>query len=199
MPTREATVRLDPRRTVGPIDRRIFGGFLEHLGRAVYGGVYDPDSSHARRARVPYRRGGRAAADCACRSCGTRVGTSSATTTGETASAPGTSGRRRADFAWRSIETNAFGTDEFIEWCRLVGTAPMLAVNLGTGHAEAGCGARRVLQPHDRRRSRAALRSSRRPARRQALVPRQRDGRPVAGRPRPGRHLRRAGADARRS
>jgi alpha-N-arabinofuranosidase len=39
---------------------------------------------------------------------------------------------RRPDFAWRSTETNQFGTDEFIEWCRALGTAPMLAVNLGT-------------------------------------------------------------------
>ena len=38
----KATVKLDIDRRAGPIDRRIFGGFLEHLGRAVYGGVYDP-------------------------------------------------------------------------------------------------------------------------------------------------------------
>ena len=40
----KATVRLDLDRRIGEIDRRLFGGFLEHLGRAVYGGVYDPDS-----------------------------------------------------------------------------------------------------------------------------------------------------------
>jgi alpha-N-arabinofuranosidase len=39
----------------------------------------------------------------------------------------------RPDYAWRSIEMNQFGTDEFMSWCDLLGTQPMLAVNLGTG------------------------------------------------------------------
>src|SRR5262249_58846776 len=38
--------------------------------------------------------------------------------------------------AWNSLETNQFGTNEFIEWCRLVGTEPLLAFNLGTGTPE---------------------------------------------------------------
>ena len=43
---------------------------------------------------------------------------------------------RRPDFAWRSIETNQFGTDEFMAWCQEVGTEPMMAVNLGTAGAK---------------------------------------------------------------
>ena len=39
---------------------------------------------------------------------------------------------RRLDLAWLSTETNAFGTNEFIEWCKLANTEPMLGVNLGT-------------------------------------------------------------------
>ena len=38
--------------------------------------------------------------------------------------------------AWNSIETNQFGTNEFIDWCKLVGTEPLLGINLGTGTAE---------------------------------------------------------------
>ncbi len=46
---------------------------------------------------------------------------------------------RRLDYAWLSTEPNTFGTNEFIDWCRMAGIEPMLAVNLGTrGPAEAG-------------------------------------------------------------
>jgi alpha-N-arabinofuranosidase len=41
----------------------------------------------------------------------------------------------RPEFAWASIETNQFGTDEFMTWCKKLGTAPMMAVNLGTAGA----------------------------------------------------------------
>src|SRR5262249_25139269 len=43
---------------------------------------------------------------------------------------------RVLDRAWNAIETNQFGTDEFIAWCRLVDTEPLLTVNLGSGTAE---------------------------------------------------------------
>ena len=43
----QTLLSLHTRFAVGPVDRRIFGGFLEHMGRAVYGGVHDPDSAHA--------------------------------------------------------------------------------------------------------------------------------------------------------
>ena len=48
--------------------------------------------------------------------------------------------------AWNSLETNQFGTNEFIEWCRLVGTEPLLGFNLGTGTPEKARRLRRVLQ-----------------------------------------------------
>ena len=37
-------IKIDPERTIGPIDRNIFGGFAEHLGRCIYGGIYEPGS-----------------------------------------------------------------------------------------------------------------------------------------------------------
>ena len=52
--------------------------------------------------------------------------------TGRMVSARSRSDRRRLDLAWFSTETNAFGTNEFIEWCKLARTEPMLGVNLGT-------------------------------------------------------------------
>ncbi|MDA1256565.1 MAG: alpha-N-arabinofuranosidase [Chloroflexi bacterium] len=131
-----ATINLDPDRTTGEIDRRIFSGFLEHLGRAIYEGVYDPGNALSdecgfrrdvldamRPMRMPYVRypGGNFVSDY------------------DWKDGIGPVGERpvRADFAWQTTEPNTFGTDEFVDWCRTVGTEPMLAVNLGTGTARA--------------------------------------------------------------
>ena len=53
---------------------------------------------------------------------------------------------RRLDLAWRTVETNQFGTDEFIDWCRAADTEPMLAVNLGTRGLGRGAQSGGVLQ-----------------------------------------------------
>jgi alpha-N-arabinofuranosidase len=42
-------IKIDPQRVIGTIDRNIFGGFAEHLGRCIYGGIYEPDSPLADR------------------------------------------------------------------------------------------------------------------------------------------------------
>ena len=42
-----ARMALDPRRTVGPVNRRLFGSFVEHLGRAVMNGIYEPSHPSA--------------------------------------------------------------------------------------------------------------------------------------------------------
>ncbi len=130
-----ATITLDPDRSAGKIDRRIFSGFLEHMGRAVYEGVYDPgnplsDERGFRRdvleamrpMSMPYVRypGGNFVSDYDWKD---GIG-------------PADQRPVRAAFAWQSTETNAFGTDEFMDWCKTVGTAPMMAVNLGTGTAK---------------------------------------------------------------
>lgn len=121
----------------GEVDRRIFGGFLEHMGRAVYEGVYDPDSPLAddegfradvleaiRRLQMPIMR----------YPGGNFVSTYDWTD----GIGPREQRPARPDYAWKSIEPNVFGTDEFMSWCRKAQTSPMLAVNLGTrGAAEA--------------------------------------------------------------
>lgn len=136
-PNLEAKVKLDTDFRSGEIDPRIFGGFLEHLGRAVYGGVYDPGNPRSDSAgfrsdvldvlqplRMPLIRypGGNFVSNYDWRDG-----------IGAVNDRP-----RRRDFAWRSIEPNTFGTDEFVAWCRTLDTAPYLVVNLGTlGAAEA--------------------------------------------------------------
>ncbi|HEY7089047.1 MAG TPA: alpha-L-arabinofuranosidase C-terminal domain-containing protein, partial [Tepidisphaeraceae bacterium] len=126
-----ATVYLDTHHHAGVIDPRIFGGFLEHLGRCVYEGVYDPGSPHAdkngfrldvieslKKLNMPVMRypGGNFVSAYDWKD---GVG-------------PKEKRPRRPDFAWWSIESNQFGTDEFMQWCKMLGTEPMMAVNLGT-------------------------------------------------------------------
>ena len=129
------------------------GSFLEHLGRAVYTGVYRARVAAGRRQGLPHRRGARGQGARRARSSATRAATSSPATTGSTASARRRSGRRVLERAWNSIETNQFGTNEFIDWCRLVGTEPLLGMNFGTGTRRDGGGLRRVLQPSSAARS----------------------------------------------
>jgi alpha-N-arabinofuranosidase len=116
-------------------DRRVLGAFLEHLGRAVYTGVYQPGSPLAdssgfrsdvvrevKEAGVPIVRypGGNFVS-----------GYNWLDGVGPKPQRPTVLER-----AWNSIETNQFGTNEFIDWCRMVGTEPLLGMNFGTGSSE---------------------------------------------------------------
>ena len=132
----DATVYLDTHAHVGTIDRRIFGGFLEHLGRAVYQGVYDPESPLAdgqglRRDVITALA--RLEMPCVRYPGGNFVSAYD----WKQGIGPKQARPRRPDFAWQSIETNEFGTDEFMRWCGELKTRPMLAVNLGTGSVSA--------------------------------------------------------------
>lgn len=126
-----ADVNLDTEHHKGVIDRRIFGGFLEHLGRAVYEGVYDPGSP------LSDEHGFRTDVIEALLPLGMPVvrypgGNFVSSYDWKDGIGPRESRPARPDYAWRSIETNQFGTDEFMTWTKKVNTEPMLAVNLGT-------------------------------------------------------------------
>ncbi len=126
----------------GNIDRRIFGSFIEHLGRAVYGGIYEPGHPLAdedgfrkdvieliNQLNVPVVRypGGNFVS-------GYRW---------EDGIGPVESRPKRLDLAWGTTEPNLVGTNEFMKWCKKAGTSPMMAVNLGTRGPE---DARRLVE-----------------------------------------------------
>ncbi len=128
----KAKIFADKNMTVGQIDPNLYASFLEHLGRAVYEGIYEPGHPAAdkdgfrrdvieliRELNVPLVRypGGNFVSGYDWKD---GIGKKSER-------------RARLDLAWTSVETNEFGTDEFMKWCRLTGIQPMMAVNMGTG------------------------------------------------------------------
>lgn len=128
----KATIKLDPAKRIAKIDDRIFSSFIEHMGRAVYTGIYEPGHPEAdenglrkdvleliRPLNLPLIRypGGNFLS-------GYRW---------EDGIGPREERPVRLDLAWQAIESNQFGTDEFMDFCRKAGTAPMMGVNLGTG------------------------------------------------------------------
>lgn len=116
---------------VGEVDRRIYGSFIEHLGRAVYGGIYEPGHPLAdekgfrkdvmelvKELQVPIVRypGGNFVSGY----------------NWEDGVGPVEKRPRRTELAWRTTETNQVGTNEFAEWAKKVNSEVMMAVNLGT-------------------------------------------------------------------
>ena len=129
---RQASVHLDTQHHVGAIDRRVFGGFLEHLGRAIYEGVYDPGNP------LSDQRGFRRDVLEALRPLDMPVirypgGNFVSCYDWKDGVGPREQRPARPDYAWKTIEPNELGTDDFMAWCAELPTAPMLAVNLGTG------------------------------------------------------------------
>jgi alpha-N-arabinofuranosidase len=133
----DASARLDPHFAIAEIDRRLFGGFVEHLGRHIYDGIFEPghpaaDADGFRTDVVDLVK---------------ELGVSTIRYPGgnfvsgykwEDGVGPASERPRRLDLAWHSTETNEVGLHEFQTWLDKVGSELMLAVNLGTrGTAEA--------------------------------------------------------------
>ncbi|HET7103323.1 MAG TPA: alpha-N-arabinofuranosidase [Terracidiphilus sp.] len=128
-------VIIDSTRQVAPVSPHLFGSFLEHLGRAIYEGIYEPGSKFAdedgfrtdvlneiHKMEVPIIRypGGNFVS-----------GYHWLDGVGPKKNRPTV-----LDRAWNTLETNQFGTNEFITWARKVGTEPLFGLNFGTGTAE---------------------------------------------------------------
>ncbi len=125
-------ILLDPRRTIGEISPLLFGGFAEHMGRCVYEGIFDPASPLAD------EDGLRTDVLDALRELGYTTirypgGNFLSGYNWLDGVGPKDKRPRKRELAWFSIETNQFGTNEFIGFCRKIGAEPMLGVNLGTG------------------------------------------------------------------
>ena len=126
---------VDPARPLGTVDRNVFGGFVEHLGRCIYGGMYDEGSPLAdaqgfrtdvlgllRELRMGVLRwpGGNFVSNY---HWADGIG-------------PKNARPRRPELAWGGEESNRFGTDEFLAYCAGLGTEPYICLNMGTGTLE---------------------------------------------------------------
>ena len=129
---KKAKCVLDKDYVIGEVDPRLFGSFIEHLGRAVYTGIYEPD--HPLADDQGFRKDVinlvRQLDISIVRYPGGNFVSGYNWTDGI---GPKRNRPRRLDYAWHSIETNEIGIDEFVDWCRKAGTQAMTVVNLGTG------------------------------------------------------------------
>lgn len=131
----KAEIVIDKEKVISQIDDRIYGSFIEHLGRAVYGGIYEPEHPTAddmgfrqdvmdmvKELKVPIVRypGGNFVS-----------GYNWEDGTGDKSKRP-----KKMELAWFSTETNEVGIDEFQEWAKRAGSEVMMAVNLGTRGAD---------------------------------------------------------------
>ena len=127
----QASMTVDKDFVISEVDKRIFGSFIEHLGRAVYGGIYEPGHPTAdangfrgdaleaiRRLQVPIIRypGGNFVSGY----------------NWEDGVGPKAERKSKLELAWWTTETNQMGTNEFADWAMLAGSEVMMAVNLGT-------------------------------------------------------------------
>ncbi|MEY2890197.1 MAG: hypothetical protein RJA98_105 [Pseudomonadota bacterium] len=122
---------VDTHFVISELDRRIFGTFVEHMGRCVYTGIYEPGHPTAD------EQGLRGDVMALTRELGATIvrypgGNFMSGYNWEDGVGPAEDRPTRLDLAWYSTESNQFGTHEFIDWCRKVDVEPMLGVNLGT-------------------------------------------------------------------
>jgi alpha-N-arabinofuranosidase len=130
-----ATVYVDTRRTIAPLDRNLFGSFLEHLGRAIYEGIYEPGS------KLSDANGFRKDVLSEIRQLGVPIirypgGNFVSGYNWLDGVGPKQNRVVQLDKAWDTIESNQFGTNEFMAWCKAAGTEPLMGLNLGTGTPE---------------------------------------------------------------
>jgi alpha-L-arabinofuranosidase len=127
-----ARIEIDFDRRIGTIDRNIYGNFTEHLGRCIYGGIYDEGSSlsDADGFRKDVLQAAKAMHVSVLRWPG---GNFSSGYNWKDGIGPKDQRPRRWDTAWQEEESNQFGTDEFIAYCHKLGAEPYICVNMGTG------------------------------------------------------------------
>lgn len=131
MDNKKTKMIVDKSYQIAEVDKRIYGSFIEHLGRAVYNGIYQPGHKSAdedgfrkdvlelvKDLQVPIIRypGGNYVSNFFW----------------EDSVGPKESRKKRLDLAWRSLEPNEFGLDEFVKWTNKTNSEVMMAVNLGT-------------------------------------------------------------------
>ena len=123
-----AILTLHKKFTLAPVDPRLYGGFIEHMGRAVYEGIFEPGHASADPAGL------RQDVINLVRELDTPItrypgGNFVSGYNWEDGVGPLENRPTKLELAWKALEPNTFGTNEFMQWCQLAGTEPLMAVN----------------------------------------------------------------------
>lgn len=130
-----ARIKIDLDRTVGEIDNKLYGNFVEHLGRCVYGGIYEENSP------LSDENGFRKDVLEAVKDLNVSItrypgGNFVSNYHWKDGIGPKDDRPARMELAWARLETNRFGTNEFMQYARKMGTEPYFSINMGTGTIE---------------------------------------------------------------
>ncbi|MGQ9917109.1 MAG: alpha-N-arabinofuranosidase [Bryobacteraceae bacterium] len=130
--TPEARIKIDTDRRIGEVHPHIFGNFAEHLGRCIYGGIYEEGSPLAD------EKGFRKDVMEAVRGLGVTIlrwpgGNFASGYSWKDGIGPKDQRPARPDHAWGDIDSNRFGTDEFLQYCERIGAEPYICINAGLG------------------------------------------------------------------
>ncbi len=127
-----ARIKIDVDRTVGEVDPLLFGNFSEHLGRMIYGGIYEEGSP------LSDASGYRKDVMEAVKNLNVSIlrwpgGNFASGYNWQDGIGPKDQRPVRLDLAWNDLESNRFGTDEFLRYCELIHTEPYICINAGLG------------------------------------------------------------------
>lgn len=130
-----ARIKIDLDRTIGEVDKHIYGNFVEHLGRCVYGGIYEPGS------KLSDKDGFRKDVMGAVKDLNPTIirypgGNFVSNYNWLDGVGPKAERVPRLELAWGTLESNQFGTNEFMQYVRKIGAEPYFSVNMGTGTIE---------------------------------------------------------------
>ena len=131
----QARIRIDTNRVIGEVHPHIFGNFAEHLGRCIYGGIFEEGSP------LSDSDGFRKDVLDAVKPLGVSIlrwpgGNFASGYNWMDGIGPRDQRPARPDHAWGALESNRFGTDEFLRYCERVGAEPYLCINAGLGSVD---------------------------------------------------------------
>lgn len=127
-----SVIRVDLSREIGKVDRKIFGGFVEHLGRCIYGGLYQPE--HESADAFGFRQDvGKVLGDLNVPVLRWPGGNFVSNYHWQDGIGAVENRPARIELAWHLTESNIVGTDEFLRWCEREGYEPFLCINMGSG------------------------------------------------------------------
>ncbi|MBN2275143.1 MAG: alpha-N-arabinofuranosidase [Bacteroidales bacterium] len=133
VPAQDAKIKIDIERTIGTVDKNLYSNFVEHLGRCVYGGIYEPGSPLSD--EDGFRKDVLEAIEGLNVTLGRYPG-GNFVSNYHWLDGVGSNRIPRMELAWARLESNEFGTDEFMKFCKKTGIEPYFSVNMGTGSIE---------------------------------------------------------------